>query len=309
RRLDGGVGEVIQRRTLRVVGLNRLLDLIDRQAGDLATVLAAHLRQLVGSCSRSRGARCRRRAAPTWRPTWRQIAGESVISVRSENAGIDVVVPVVPERRVVAIAPHRVAVPIVIGERPEQRANPAIAAVAVSPPSISAAAMLPSRRRGTGRDPSAHIRIAQRGPVMQCASDRARIQRALHPARSDAGVAISAKSRIPIPAGRGVAILRQRRSTVGAASVAVGRERAVAAKTRSRCGTRYPRPADMPSAAMRATETGAPAARARTAETCSPEVAAAAAETGTATEVTATTTEVTAATAKVTAATAKVTAA
>src|SRR6185312_13411514 len=103
-------------------------------------------------------------------------------------------------------------------------------------------------------------------------------------------------------------ILRQRRSTAGAASVAVGRERAVAAKTRSRGGTRNPRPADMPSAEMRATETGA-AARAGTAETCSPEVAAAAAETGTATEVTATTTEVTAATAKVTAATAKVTAA
>ena len=58
------LGEVIQRRTLRVVGLNRLLDLIDRQTGDLATVLAAHLRQLVGSCSRGRGARCRRRAAP-----------------------------------------------------------------------------------------------------------------------------------------------------------------------------------------------------------------------------------------------------
>ena len=51
----------------------------------------------------------------------------------------------------------------------------------------------------------------------------------------------------------------------------------------------------MPSAEMRATETGA-AARARTAETCSPEVAAAAAETGAATEVTATAAEVAAAT-------------
>jgi hypothetical protein len=64
----------------------------------------------------------------------------------------------------------------------------------------------------------------------------------------------------------------------------------------------------MPSAEMRATETGA-AARARTAETCSPEVAAAAAETGAATEVTATTAKVTAAATDMTATAAEVAAA
>jgi hypothetical protein len=65
----------------------------------------------------------------------------------------------------------------------------------------------------------------------------------------------------------------------------------------------------MPSAEMRATETGA-AARARTAETCSPEVAAAAAaETGTATEVTATTAKVTATATDMTATAAEVAAA
>ena len=64
----------------------------------------------------------------------------------------------------------------------------------------------------------------------------------------------------------------------------------------------------MPSAEMRATETGA-AARARTAETCSPEVAAAAAETGAATEVTATTAKVTATATDMTATAAEVAAA
>ncbi len=49
RRLDRGVGEIVERSALRVVRLDRLLQLVDRQAGDVAAILAAHLRQLVGA--------------------------------------------------------------------------------------------------------------------------------------------------------------------------------------------------------------------------------------------------------------------
>src|SRR4051812_21631662 len=55
----------------------------------------------------------------------RQIAGAVVIVVRGEYPGIDVVVAIIPERGIVAIAPVRIAVRVAIGVGPE-----AIAAVA-----------------------------------------------------------------------------------------------------------------------------------------------------------------------------------
>src|ERR1700694_2996873 len=46
RRFHGGVGEIVQRRTLGVIELQRLLDLIYRKARDVAAVVTAQLRQL-----------------------------------------------------------------------------------------------------------------------------------------------------------------------------------------------------------------------------------------------------------------------
>ena len=43
--LEGGLGEIVERGALGVVGLDGPLKLIDRQAGDLVAALVAHLRQ------------------------------------------------------------------------------------------------------------------------------------------------------------------------------------------------------------------------------------------------------------------------
>ena len=58
-RLDRGVGEIVERGALFVGRLDGLLELIDWQAGDVAAVRAAHLRQLIGRRGRRAGAaRC-----------------------------------------------------------------------------------------------------------------------------------------------------------------------------------------------------------------------------------------------------------
>ena len=62
RRFNRGVGEIVERGALFVGRLDGLLELIDRQAGDVAAVRAAHLRQLVGR--RGRRAGCGRRLRP-----------------------------------------------------------------------------------------------------------------------------------------------------------------------------------------------------------------------------------------------------
>ena len=74
---------------------------------------------------------------PSAAPALRHIAGEIVIAVRREDPCIDVRVTVVPEA---VVAPDRIVIDVVIGERPEQRPDPSISAVAVLPPSVRAVA-------------------------------------------------------------------------------------------------------------------------------------------------------------------------
>src|SRR3954447_19098887 len=79
---------------------------------------------------------------------FRPIASEIVIAVRREDGRVNVTIAVTPERVVIAIAPERVVVDVVIREWPEQRADPAVAAIAVPPPSFAAATLTPA---GGGR--------------------------------------------------------------------------------------------------------------------------------------------------------------
>src|SRR6202035_275153 len=75
--------------------------------------------------------------------------------------------------------PHRIVIDVVIGKRPEQWSDPAISAVAVPPPSGPAAAM-PSGYGRTRCDSGAGVGVAERGPVVQRARDRAGVQRVAH---------------------------------------------------------------------------------------------------------------------------------
>src|SRR5207302_4638694 len=124
------IAEVVERGELRFGRLDGELDLVDRKAGDVAAVIAAHFRQWQGPAAPSAG-----RARP-------QIARKIVIAVRRKYSGVDIGIAVVPETD--AVSPDRVIVDVVIGERPEQRTNPSISAVAVLPPSASAAALMPA---------------------------------------------------------------------------------------------------------------------------------------------------------------------
>ena len=149
-------------------GWMRLLDLIDRQASNVAAVVAAHLRQFVrrricGRCSAARiAAACRMADSRRDHHSHRGRTGRHRCHCsRSPRTSV------APNSR----TPHRIVVHVVIGERPEQRADPAIATIAMPPPS-AAAPVVPSRGRSTCRDPGARARIAQRAGVMQCARDR-----------------------------------------------------------------------------------------------------------------------------------------
>jgi hypothetical protein len=206
RRLGRGVSEIIERDTLRVVRLDRLLDLIDRKAGDVAGILAAHLRQRAGCDARGRGRLGA--AVGACARLLRQVAGEIVVAVGREDAGVEIVVAVVPERVFVAVAPERVVVHVMIGERPEHRADPSVSAVPVLPPATTAlASALPSGRRGLRGDEGAGVRVAQCARIVRCALARAGIQCAAHGIGPGAGgparVARVVRARVAcrVPAG------------------------------------------------------------------------------------------------------------
>src|SRR6266581_4540906 len=73
------------------------------------------------------------------------IGGEIIMTVRRKDRGVDVRITVVPEAD--AVTPDGVVVDIVNGEWPEQRPDPSISAVAVSPPPVRDAAAVPARQR------------------------------------------------------------------------------------------------------------------------------------------------------------------
>src|SRR6202049_1014253 len=108
------------------------------------------------------------------------IGAEIILAVRRKDRGIDVRITEVPEAD--AVTPDGVVVDIVNGEWPEQRPDPSISAVAVSPPPVRDAAM-PARQRRSRDDLPAHRRVAK--PGIHSAADVLRSEGS----RSDAAVA------------------------------------------------------------------------------------------------------------------------
>src|SRR5882724_4462913 len=90
-----------------------------------------------------------------------RIGGEIIIAVRRKDRGIDVRITVVPEAD--AVTPDGVVVDIVNGEWPEHRPDPTISAVAVSPPSVRVAAVLPAGQRCNRNDLPARRRVGKPG--------------------------------------------------------------------------------------------------------------------------------------------------
>ena len=90
-----------------------------------------------------------------------RIGGEIIMAIRRKDRGIDVGITVVPEAD--AVTPDGVVGAIVNGEWPEQRPNPTISAVAVSPPPVRAAAAMPARQRRSRDDLPAHRRVGKPG--------------------------------------------------------------------------------------------------------------------------------------------------
>src|SRR6266487_5817389 len=88
-----------------------------------------------------------------------RIGGEIIMAVRRKDRGIDVRITVVPEAD--AVTPDGVVVDIVNGEWPEQRPDPSISAVAVSPPAARDVAAVPARQRRSRDDLPAHRRVAK----------------------------------------------------------------------------------------------------------------------------------------------------
>src|SRR5216684_3923113 len=159
---------------MRLGRLNSLQYQINRQAGNIATIVTAHLRQPVG---RSIGrARCR--------DARRQIASKIIVGVGRKHAGVDVVVAVAPERGPKTAAPDRIVIDVKISERPEQRSDPSISAIGVLPPSASSPTVIPARHRRASGDPGANIGVTQRDRVAQCAGKRTRVHRVVHAAGS-----------------------------------------------------------------------------------------------------------------------------
>src|SRR5437762_5032450 len=89
------------------------------------------------------------------------IGGEGVGSVGRKDRGMDVGITVVPEAD--AVTPDGVVVDIVNGEWPEHRPDPAISAVAVSPPSVRVAAVLPAGQCCNRNDLPACRRVGKPG--------------------------------------------------------------------------------------------------------------------------------------------------
>src|SRR5258706_9162245 len=89
------------------------------------------------------------------------IGGEIVMAERRKDRGIEVGITVVPEAD--AVTPDGVVVDIVNGEWPEQRPDPTISAIAVSPPPVRDVAAMPARQRCSRDDLPAHRRVAKPG--------------------------------------------------------------------------------------------------------------------------------------------------
>src|SRR6266545_6750714 len=118
-RLRGRLLEPVERAALRVGGLDRLRDLLDRPVGQSRGLTAAK----VGAHGPLLAARAR--AARALRLSGRRVTAAGIaIGVTPEHALVDVVIGVQPER-VIRIGVERVADEVVIGIGPEQRAEPA----------------------------------------------------------------------------------------------------------------------------------------------------------------------------------------
>src|SRR6266568_8663146 len=92
-------------------------------------------------------------------PAWSGIGGEIIMTVRRKDRGIDVRITIAPEAD--AVTPDGVVVDIVNGEWPKQRPDPAISAVAVSPPPVRGLTAMPARQRCSRDDLPAHRRVAK----------------------------------------------------------------------------------------------------------------------------------------------------
>ena len=93
----------------------------------------------------------------------RQIAGisaQGAIIVRSEQAGINIAIAVVPEKWIIAPAPPGIIIEIIISVRPEHRTDPTEAAMGMAPPQVSILMIL-AGSRGGGHDGGARIWISQ----------------------------------------------------------------------------------------------------------------------------------------------------
>src|ERR1700736_2971048 len=112
------------------------------------------------------------------------IGGEILRAVGRKDRGIDVRITVVPEAD--AVTPDGVVVDIVNGEWPEQRPDPSISAVAMSPPPVRDAAAMPARQRRNRDELPAHRRVPN--PGSRSVADVLRSERS----RSD--VAVTTKS-------------------------------------------------------------------------------------------------------------------
>jgi ribonuclease PH len=88
-----------------------------------------------------------------------RIGGEIIMAVRREDRGIDVRIAVAPEAD--TVTPDGVIVDIVDGEWSEQRSDPTISAVDVSPPPDVTA--MPARQRCSRDDLPACRRAAEPG--------------------------------------------------------------------------------------------------------------------------------------------------
>src|SRR5260370_24450579 len=112
------------------------------------------------------------------------MAREGIIAVRCKHAGVDVIIAVAREGGPGTVAPERIVIDVIKGERPEQRPDPSIAAVAVSPP--SGAAVVPARQRRASADPGTHAGLMLRGAVTPASGECARAQRLVRVASASA---------------------------------------------------------------------------------------------------------------------------
>src|SRR5689334_20054189 len=160
---DERLGKIVEGGALRlIVRLHRLLNLAD-EAGNGPAVIATKLLQ-------------RRHAAmPASGGAGSGIGGEIGEAIGRKDPGIDVRIAVVPEAG--TIAQDRVVMHIENGEWPEQRADPAISAVVVAPPSIRVGAVAQAAERCNRDDLLARHRIGEPGlggPVDALRSERSR---------------------------------------------------------------------------------------------------------------------------------------